>query len=133
MHGQRQGYYADSHAATQSYGYENAPDAYYSRPSYPGHAHAGYENGYGEVRFQQHVGIDPNAFNRKRRGNLPKEATNVLKLWFQGHRVQPYPTEDQKLELCSVTGLTMNQVRLMFIYCWHLTALLRLPVSACHR
>ncbi|EAT89592.2 hypothetical protein SNOG_02861 [Parastagonospora nodorum SN15] len=68
-----------------------------------------YENGYGEVRFQQHVGADPNNFNRKRRGNLPKESTNMLKQWFSQHRSQPYPTEDQKIELCNITGLTMNQ------------------------
>jgi hypothetical protein len=54
--------------------------------------------------------MDQNSFNRKRRGNLPKDATNILKNWFQTHRSQPYPTEDQKIELCQVTQLTMNQV-----------------------
>jgi hypothetical protein len=133
VHSHRQSYYQDSHAAPQSYGYDAVQDAYYGRSSYPGQAHAGYENGYGEVRFQQHVGIDPNAFSRKRRGNLPKEATNMLKMWFQSHRAQPYPTEDQKIELCQMSGLSMNQVRLMFFSDWRLTAVLRLPVSACHR
>jgi hypothetical protein len=73
--------------------------------------HPSYENGYNEVRFHQHVGIDHNAFNRKRRGNLPKEATNILKMWFHENRATPYPSEDQKIELCQATNLTMNQVR----------------------
>ena len=99
------------HVHRPSYYQEHAPaPAYAYGAPYAAAAHPGYENGYGEVRFQQHVGADPNNFNRKRRGNLPKESTNMLKQWFSQHRSQPYPTEDQKIELCNMTGLTMNQV-----------------------
>ncbi|KAF1915813.1 hypothetical protein BDU57DRAFT_450235 [Ampelomyces quisqualis] len=94
----------------QAYAYDHPQDAYYGRPSYSGSAYPSYETGYNEVRFHHNVGMDQNSFNRKRRGNLPKDATNILKNWFQTHRSQPYPTEDQKIELCQVTQLTMNQV-----------------------
>lgn len=56
-----------------------------------------------------------NSFNRKRRGNLPKEATAILKAWFNSHRESPYPTEDEKVQLCSQTNLTLNQVSNWFI------------------
>lgn len=54
-------------------------------------------------------------FQRKRRGNLPKEATSQLKLWFSNHRDSPYPSEDEKTALCCTTGLSMNQVSNWFI------------------
>ncbi|EDU41609.1 Homeobox-KN multi-domain protein [Pyrenophora tritici-repentis] len=90
--------------------YERPQEGYYARASY-----GGYDSSYGgDIRFQQHVGPD-HAFNRKRRGNLPKEATNMLKEWFQQNRQSPYPTEDQKMELCNRTGLSLNQVSNWFI------------------
>lgn len=108
----RPGYYQE--APHHSYAYDRPGEAYYGRPQYTTHASA-YDNNYGELRFQQHVGLDQNAFNRKRRGNLPKEATNLLKDWFQANRASPYPSEDQKMELCARTGLSLNQVSNWFI------------------
>ncbi|KAL6705687.1 homeodomain superfamily [Coniothyrium glycines] len=96
------------------YNYDRASESYYGRPPFPP-SHHSYDNAYGELRFQQHVGLDHNAFNRKRRGNLPKEATNILKDWFNANRGSPYPTEDQKMELCQRTGLSLNQVSNWFI------------------
>jgi hypothetical protein len=104
MYDSRPGYYHEPQPSV--YGYERPHDSYYARPPFPG-----YEHGYSDIRFQQHVGLDHNAFNRKRRGNLPKEATNLLKDWFSANRQSPYPTEDQKMELCNRTGLSLNQVR----------------------
>lgn len=108
MYEQRPSYHQEPQNTV--YGYERPHDSYYPQPSYPGPSHVGYDNAYGDIRFQQHVGLDQNAFNRKRRGNLPKEATNILKEWFSRNRSSPYPTEDQKLELCGLTGLSLNQV-----------------------
>ena len=108
---QRPSYYQEHQAPV--YGYDRPHEAYYARPSYSGPAHPSYDNAYGDIRFQQHVGLDHNAFNRKRRGNLPKEATNLLKDWFAANRSSPYPTEDQKIELCTRTGLSLNQVRVI--------------------
>ncbi|EWC46954.1 hypothetical protein DRE_03716 [Drechslerella stenobrocha 248] len=52
---------------------------------------------------------------KRRRGNLPKQVTDLLRNWLHAHLHHPYPTEDQKLELVSQTGLTMNQISNWFI------------------
>ncbi|KAL5120802.1 homeodomain superfamily [Pleosporales sp. CAS-2024a] len=110
----RPSYHQDQHPPAQPYAYaQTHPNAVQS--AYGDSVPTVYEHGYGEVRFQPHVGADAGSFQRRRRGNLPKDATNVLKVWFQNHRQQPYPTEDQKIEMCNVTGLTMNQVSNWFI------------------
>ncbi|KIW04490.1 hypothetical protein, variant [Verruconis gallopava] len=56
-----------------------------------------------------------NSLARKRRGNLPKEATRILKEWFGRHHDSPYPTEDEKQDLCRQTGLQISQVNNWFI------------------
>lgn len=60
----------------------------------------------------QFFGAGPvNAFTqRKRRGNLPKEATKIMKDWFHEHTDSPYPTEEEKQVLCDRTKLQMSQV-----------------------
>ncbi|EOA84502.1 uncharacterized protein SETTUDRAFT_20039 [Exserohilum turcica Et28A] len=105
----QQSYYHDHQAPAYS-SYDRPQDSFYPRPAY-----SGYDAPYGDIRFQHNVGLDHNAFNRKRRGNLPKEATNLLKDWFAANRQSPYPTEDQKMELCNRTGLSLNQVSNWFI------------------
>jgi len=52
---------------------------------------------------------------KKRRGNLPKVATNILKKWLFDHLFHPYPTEEEKSVLGQQTGLTMNQISNWFI------------------
>lgn len=112
---QRHSYYQDAPPppAAHHYTYDHAPDAYYARHSYSTAPHPAYDNGYSDnIRFHSHIGsMDHSAFNRKRRGNLPKEATNLMKQWFAENRDSPYPTEDQKAEMCHMTGLNMSQVR----------------------
>jgi hypothetical protein len=99
-------------APPQPYAYDRPHDAYYGRPSFAGPSHPAYDNSYGDnIRFHQNVGVDHNAFTRKRRGNLPKEATNMFKQWYQDHIESPYPSEDDKAEMSHITGLTMSQVR----------------------
>ena len=49
-------------------------------------------------------------FHRKRRGNLPKDATTMFKKWYDEHRDSPYPSEEEKSRFCRETGLTLNQV-----------------------
>ena len=53
--------------------------------------------------------------NRKRRGNLPKPVTAILKRWLVEHCANPYPTEDEKNWLKHETGLTLNQISNWFI------------------
>ncbi|PRP87675.1 hypothetical protein PROFUN_02375 [Planoprotostelium fungivorum] len=53
--------------------------------------------------------------NKKRRGNLPKSATNLLKGWLFNHIFHPYPTEEEKGILSVQTGLSLNQISNWFI------------------
>ncbi|KAK9467816.1 Homeodomain-related protein [Lipomyces arxii] len=53
--------------------------------------------------------------HKKRRGNLPKHVTDILRNWLNAHVQHPYPTEDEKLMLMQQTGLTMNQISNWFI------------------
>lgn len=46
----------------------------------------------------------------RKRGKLPKETTDYLKSWLHRHSEHPYPSEDEKKQLCSATGLSMSQV-----------------------
>lgn len=56
-----------------------------------------------------------NADNRKRRGNLPKPVTAIMKRWLVENCTNPYPTEDEKDWLKRETGLTLNQISNWFI------------------
>lgn len=51
----------------------------------------------------------------KRRGNLPKAVTQVLRTWLNNHLSHPYPSEDDKLQLMNQTGLSLVQVSNWFI------------------
>ncbi|KAI9462951.1 homeobox KN domain-containing protein [Boletus coccyginus] len=46
----------------------------------------------------------------KKRGKLPKETTDYLKAWLHRHSDHPYPSEEEKEQLCHATGLSMSQV-----------------------
>lgn len=44
------------------------------------------------------------------RENLAKNVTDVLDKWFKEHLAYPYPSETEKKQLCSSTGLSMRQL-----------------------
>ncbi|ORX61495.1 Homeodomain-like protein [Hesseltinella vesiculosa] len=52
---------------------------------------------------------------KRRRGNLPKAVTAILREWLAEHKKHPYPTEDEKDYLAKRTGLTLNQISNWFI------------------
>lgn len=65
----------------------------------------------GQDSFDQGPRLGP----KRRRGNLPKHVTDMLRNWLNTHISHPYPTEEEKQQLCQVTGLTMNQISNWFI------------------
>ncbi|KAI8073836.1 homeobox KN domain-containing protein, partial [Gongronella butleri] len=53
--------------------------------------------------------------DKRRRGNLPKPVTAILKKWLLEHCRNPYPTEEEKKLLKEQTQLTLNQISNWFI------------------
>lgn len=49
--------------------------------------------------------------NKRRRGNLPKPVTDILRAWFHEHLDHPYPSEEDKQMFMTRTGLSISQVR----------------------
>ncbi|CAG8540557.1 11396_t:CDS:2 [Racocetra fulgida] len=52
---------------------------------------------------------------KKRRGNLPKATTALLKDWLAKHKKHPYPTEEEKQDLAKETMLNLQQISNWFI------------------
>lgn len=66
---------------------------------------------YGEyVRFGDGITMSGDNKQRKRRGNLPKETTDILRKWFLAHITHPYPSEEEKQSLMRETGLQMSKL-----------------------
>lgn len=57
--------------------------------------------------------IDPKT--KRRRGNLPKPVTDILRAWFHEHLDHPYPSEEDKQMFMTRTGLSISQVRIRSI------------------
>ncbi|KAI7900275.1 uncharacterized protein BX663DRAFT_518105 [Cokeromyces recurvatus] len=53
--------------------------------------------------------------NKRRRGNLPKAVTAILRDWLSKHKKHPYPTEEEKAALAAETNLNLNQISNWFI------------------
>lgn len=58
---------------------------------------------------------DPIMTARKSRSNLPKSAVATLKNWLQEHQSNPYPSENDKLELAVRCGLQIKQINYWFM------------------
>lgn len=51
----------------------------------------------------------------RKRGKLPKHVTETLRKWLMEHAGHPYPSDEEKRMLCSITGLTITQTSNWFI------------------
>ena len=49
-----------------------------------------------------------------REKDFPKVVTNILRAWLIQHLTRPYPTKDEKKQLCQETGLSIHQVNNWF-------------------
>ena len=48
--------------------------------------------------------------SKRRRNNLSKQVTDILRAWFYGHLDHSYPTEEDKQMFIARTGLSIGQV-----------------------
>lgn len=51
----------------------------------------------------------------RKRSNLPKQSTEIMKTWFDQNIANPYPSEEQKAVFSNATGISMTQVSNWFI------------------
>jgi Homeobox KN domain len=84
-------------------GYAHYPTAYRSDSDYSSLAHGSPNSSFGLLS-------DPADPRKRRRGNLPKPVTDILRAWFHEHLDHPYPSEEDKQVFMSQTGLSISQV-----------------------
>lgn len=48
----------------------------------------------------------------RKRSNLPKQSTEIMKRWFDENMQNPYPSEEQKRHFAAVAGINLTQVSL---------------------
>lgn len=93
-----------------SYGTNSRPTTagYAPQPASQGEARAPFSpTGPVELSMDH---FDQARSGKRRRGNLPKQVTDLLRSWLNDHLHHPYPTEDEKQMLMNQTGLTIHQV-----------------------
>ncbi|KAF2229996.1 hypothetical protein EV356DRAFT_536741 [Viridothelium virens] len=107
------------HAAYYPHQYNNYPEGHHAsqqpglvrNPPIPIQSYGEPPYQYSWAAIPGATGFDP----RRRRGNLPREATAMMKKWYHEHLASPYPTEEEKMHFCEKTGLSMSQVGNWFI------------------
>jgi hypothetical protein len=85
---------------------------YYNTPS-PGREEEIFEESYRRKHMTEKKVTS--ATNKRRRGNLPKAVTAILRDWLSRHKKHPYPTEEEKAALAAETNLNLNQISNWFI------------------
>jgi hypothetical protein len=54
-------------------------------------------------------------YSRPRRHNHPPHAIHICRTWLNNHRAHPYPTPEEKRELCHQSGLSLSQLNDWFV------------------
>lgn len=109
-------YYQQQAQVQTPYGYQQPRGVSYSGPSGYAVPHertpfsAAMHHGYAQPGYYAMNDGEGETKQRKRRGNLPKETTDILRAWFVAHLHHPYPTEDEKQDLMRQTGLQMSML-----------------------
>jgi len=55
------------------------------------------------------------ALKTRKQARMPKKSSDILREWLIQHADNPYPTDDEKVELCLRTNLTMATLNQWFI------------------
>lgn len=104
-------YQAGSPAVIPHPGYQVAPSPYAAYPG-PQPDMKAYMMTTGQQQYAAAYpsmdGDEPRS--KKRRGNLPKWQTDLMRSWYDAHIRNPYPTESEKHQMVRNTGLTLEQV-----------------------
>lgn len=99
--------------------------AMHAQPPYPSYPGVIYQSDSEQASSQSlppsqqsNFGImgDSDSKNKRRRGNLPKPVTDILRAWFHEHLDHPYPSEEDKQMFMTRTGLTISQVSLPHLF-----------------
>ena len=86
---------------------EAPPYSAYSAP----HGVSGYPGSHAQPLYIDNFQPpDEERRSKKRRGNLPKWQTDLMRAWYNDHLDNPYPTEEEKHMIMRQTGLTLEQV-----------------------
>ncbi|KAJ5928664.1 hypothetical protein N7466_007620 [Penicillium verhagenii] len=96
------------------------PQPPYGHPmAYPGEVEQMSPPMMGHPQHQQAnfgiMGEQVDSKNKRRRGNLPKPVTDILRAWFHEHLDHPYPSEEDKQMFMTRTGLSISQISNWFI------------------
>ncbi|KAL1969250.1 hypothetical protein VTN77DRAFT_9442 [Rasamsonia byssochlamydoides] len=89
--------------------YVHYPASYTSETEYSQMMHSPPTSNFGVL------GDPVDSRGKRRRGNLPKPVTDILRAWFHEHLDHPYPSEEDKQMFMSRTGLSISQISNWFI------------------
>lgn len=59
------------------------------------------------------VGYEYSGSKSRKRSNLPKQSTEIMKRWFEEHIDNPYPSEEQKKYFAAKANINLTQVRIV--------------------